>query len=51
MKLPEFLHKGLLSEIICRGGIDYIEHDKDGHQDEEEDSKNDASVISSEEEK
>ena len=51
MKLPDFLHRGLLYEIIRRGALDFIENDKDGHQDEEEDSNNDAYVLSSNEEK
>ena len=50
-KLPDFFHKGLLDEIIRRGALDFINHDKYVHQDEEEDSKNYASVISYDEEK
>ena len=48
-KLPDHLHKGQLVEIIHRGALDFIEHDKDGHQDEYEGSNNDASVLSPDE--
>ena len=51
MKLPDHLHKHLLDETIRRGALDYIEHDKDAHQDEEEYSNNDSSVLSSIKEK
>ena len=51
MNFPDRLHKGLLDEIIRRGALDFIKHDKDGHQDEEEDSNNYLSVISYNEEK
>ena len=51
MKLPDRLHKGLLDEIINRGALDFIGHDKYVHQYEEEDSINDASVISYDKEK
>ena len=37
--------------MICRGALDFIEHGKYGHQDEEEDSNNNAPVLSSGEEK
>ena len=46
MKLSDCLHKFILDEIIHRGALDFIDHDKDGHQDEEGDSNNDASVLS-----
>ena len=45
MKFLDGLQKGLLDDIICRGALDFIEHDKDGHQDEEKNSKNDTSVL------
>ena len=51
MKLPDHLHKGLLYSIILGGAIDFNDYDKDGQQDEEEDSNNDAYVVSSYEEK
>ena len=34
MNFPDCLHKGLLGEIIHRRSIDFIEHDKDGHQEQ-----------------
>ena len=46
-KVPYFLHKGLLDEIIHRYALDFIEHDKDGHKYEEEDSNYDKSMLSS----
>ena len=49
--MPDPLDKGLLGEIICRGELDFVDHDKDGHQEEEKDSNNDASVLSYYEEK
>ena len=49
--LPDCLHKSFTDEIIRSGTLDFIDHDKNGHQDEEEDSNNDASVLSSDEEK
>ena len=51
MKFPDRLHKDVLGVIICRGAIDFIKNEKDFGQDEEEDSKNDGSVLSSDEEK
>ena len=51
MKLHDRLHTELLDEIIRRGSLDFIKHEKDGHQDEEEDSSNDASVLSYDKEK
>ena len=50
MKLPAHWNKGLTDEIIYRVALDFMEHDKDGHKDEEEDKKNDAYVLSSYEE-
>ena len=35
MKLHDRLHKFILDEIIHRGALDFIGHDKDGHQDKE----------------
>ena len=35
-KLPDCLQKGLLDEIIRRGALDFIKHEKEGHQDKEE---------------
>ena len=49
MKLPYRLHKVLLYYIIRICALDFIEHDKGGHQDEEEDSKNDVPLLSSDE--
>ena len=51
MKLPDRFHKGLLVEIVCRVALDFIEHEKDVHKDEEEDSDNVVSMLSSVEEK
>ena len=50
MMLSNFFHKDLLDEIIRRGALEFIDHDKDGHQQEEEDLKNDASMLSSDRE-
>ena len=49
MKLPDHLHKGLLVDIIHRGALNFIESEKDDHQDKDkdEDSKTDASLLSS----
>ena len=47
MKLPDILYKVILGDIIRRGAIYFIYNLKYGHQDEEEDSKNDVSVLSS----
>ena len=47
MKFLDVLQKGLLDDIICRGALDFIEHDKDGHKYEEEDSNYDKSMLSS----
>ena len=30
-KLPDYLHKGLLYDIILRGALDFIKHEKYGH--------------------
>ena len=51
MKLPDLLHKSLLDYITLRGALDFIKHDTDDHQYGEEDSNNDASVLSSNKEK
>ena len=51
MKLTDCLYKGILDEIIHRGELDFIKHCKDGKKYEEEDSNNNASVISSDGEK
>ena len=45
------MQKVLLDETIRRVTLDLIDHEKNGHQYEEEDSNNDASVLSSYEEK
>ena len=45
MNLPDCLHRGLLDGIIIRISLDFIEHDNDVHQDEEEYSSNDSFVL------
>ena len=51
MKLPDIFHKCLMYDITCRGALDFINHDKYVHQDEEEESNNYAYVLSPDEEK
>ena len=51
MKFPDRLYKVILDKIIHIGAVDFIKYDKDGNQYEGEDSINDASVLSSDEEK
>ena len=51
MKLPNYLHKGLMDEIIHIGALDFIKHDKDDHQYKEEKLNNDASLLSYDKEK
>ena len=51
MDFPDRFYKGLLDDIIRRGALDFIDHDKDGHQNEDEYSENYASMLSSDEEK
>ena len=50
MKFPNILHKGILDEIIRRGVLEFIKHEKDAHKEEEQDSENDASILSSDKE-
>ena len=51
MKLPDHLHKCIMNEIVQRGALYSINNDKNGHQDEEEGSNNNLSVLSYDEEK
>ena len=45
MNLPNRSHKVFMDEIIRRGVLDFINHEKDDHQEEEEDSKTDTSIL------
>ena len=38
MKLTYLLQKVLLGEIVCIGALEFIDHEEDDHQEEEEDS-------------